>query len=286
MWKIDTHSEIDLHEANIFDEFTWDEGEMKQWEQEWEEKEKKWWYDYLSIYSNILVWINIGLFVCFLIFLVYNHVQKSEKALNYRVPPFVCSLLLWDSSKYVESCNGITYTQNTLQQDVDEVKQQQAQLIEPLIGDVYGFENFQFSRKMAFLIEKSKNRLEPSKILAAFDAIKWKYASVDKSEIECYDIMIEQGNILQIRCDIYASDWDTEIFYFENGIKKTNTLGWGSISKAISFIDYIENDAFSPFQVRAKTQKFISEVVQKPPYTQKTSIELELEYVHSDLLLK
>lgn len=58
------------------------------------------------------------------------------------------------------------------------------------------------------------------------------------------------------------------------------------MSKAISFIDYIENDEFSPFRVKTKTEQFTSQSVQKPPYTQKTSIELELEYFNADLLLK
>lgn len=52
------------------------------------------------------------------------------------------------------------------------MKQKQADAVLSLVGDVYGFENFRFSKKVSFLLEKSSNRLEPSSILASFDQLK------------------------------------------------------------------------------------------------------------------
>lgn len=286
MWNIDPNSSISFEEENIFDELSWEPQEQNEELKENTEKEKRWLYDYLKIYSSIALWLNIILFICIILFFVYNYLQKSEEKLTYNFPSFVCQALLWEASNKVSGCSGVEYTLSSLKQDIKSEKQKQVEKIVPLIGDLYSFENFRFSKKMAFLIEKSTNRLQPSAILSSFDELKWKYASVDKSEIECSNIVIEQENILKINCDIYASDWDTEIFYFEDGVKKTNTWWWGSMSKAISFIDYIENDELSPFKVKSKTEQFTSESIQKPPYTQKTSIELELEYFNTDLLLK
>jgi len=72
---------------------------------------------------------------------------------------------------------------------------------------------------MVFLLERSANRLEPTKIILAFDELKNRYSSVDKSEISCNELEVSQDNILEMNCDVYSSDWDTKIVTFKDGIK-------------------------------------------------------------------
>jgi len=78
------------------------------------------------------------------------------------------------------------------------------------------------SQELVFLSYRTNNRLAPIKILSEFDALKSEFSSSDKSDIECYDLSINNVNQLAMKCDIYSSDWDSFVWVFEDGEKTKN----------------------------------------------------------------
>ena len=96
--------------------------------------------------------------------------------------------------------------------------------------------NFTNSKPVTFLLNKTDSRLKPLDILSDFDAIKNKFEPIDKSKIQCFDMVIKDDMTLSARCEAYSSDWDSDISTVNNQ-KNSGT----SISVASSFIDFMEN---------------------------------------------
>lgn len=162
--------------------------------------------------------------------------------------------------------------------ELSKIEKTQAEEIASIFTDLYSKNNFHLSRKMVFLLDSSINRLKPTQILSEFDRLKNMYSSIDKSEITCFDIEISEKNILSLSCDVFSSDWDNAVVVFKDGIKTKKSGGGTSITKAASFIDFLRFYDESPFTVLQQDEDFSSVEVQNPPYTQKTSIELVLQY--------
>jgi len=88
---------------------------------------------------------------------------------------------------------------------------------------VYEAQNLIFSRKISFLLDRSKNREKPLEILSEFDRLKNIFEPLDKSEIECSNIVINGKSELFADCNAYSSDWNTDIV----------TVKEGSVSQAL-----------------------------------------------------
>jgi hypothetical protein len=79
-------------------------------------------------------------------------------------------------------------------------------------------------------------------------------------------------------CDSFSSDWNTDILRVENTLLQTVRWGGTSISKASSFLNFLEKYSLTPFTIIEKPEFYSSETFQSWPYTRKTSFEFSLRY--------
>jgi hypothetical protein len=100
---------------------------------------------------------------------------------------------------------------NIYRKDIEETKKFQFSKISSVIGGLYSLENFIYSKEVSFLLDRSKNRVKPTEILAKFDDIKNKFDPQEKSKIQCYNITINKERLLTMSCEAYSSDWDENI---------------------------------------------------------------------------
>ncbi len=273
----DMSENIDFDSQNIFDEFSESE---KIWDevQKLEEEQKRDTYYYLKKLSSFLFTINTLIFIWICISVVYIYIQSGDQKKEYSFLAPICSLFLWNIDVANGSCYGVKPILDEYTQRLEEEKAKQVEAIVPLIGEVYSIENFNLSKKVLFLLEKTNTRVKPLEILSAFDEIKTKFTPRDKLEISCYDITLNTGNILELSCDVFSTDWDTQILSFEDGAVK-DIEWWGtSVTKARSFISFIENIPESPFTILSAPEALSSEAANLSPYTQKTNIHLKLQY--------
>ena len=279
MWEKDNipTSGNELDSDNIFDEFSVSTNIDEEVKKAEEAKNKDIYYYFKKI-SRVLLVLNILLFIFIAISVVYIYIQTQQEKKEYSIFTPICSLFLGKMDIGDGSCYGVTPVLQEYTEKISQETQLQTQKILPLLSDVYSIENFNFSRRADFLLEKSDDRLKSLEILSAFDTLKNTFAPRDKSEISCYNISISSDNIIQLTCDAFSSDWDNSIVNLEEG-SVTTLVWWGtSISRASSFIHFIENFESSPFQVLEKPQEFSVENIQNGPYTKKTTIQLQLYY--------
>lgn len=281
--KVEDFWESNIEDQNIFEEFTESEkiqDEVKNYEQ----KQSRDLFYYLRKINTLLFSINVIIFIGLLGGFLYTYVQSdtSKKTYDYLNP--ICNVFLWDIEIELHTCYGVSKVLSDYTEKLEWEKMSQARKILPLIWDLYSIDNFNLSKKVSFLLDKSESRLRPLKILWAFDEVKSAFAPIDKSEISCYDILIGDWDILTITCDAFSPDWDTKIVDLQDG-NIWFVAWWGtSISRASSFIHFLENYSKSPFQVLQKPKKLSSETVQSWPYTQKTTIQLRLQYFEPQAL--
>ncbi len=272
----------DIHAENIFDDFQQD-----QWEEDIQNpsKEEKL-YDYLSYSSRFFTSLNIILLLTLLFAYTYIFIQTQEEKKTYNFLSPFCQVFLWDVyEKYAGwSCHNLYGSRQEVLNNIEIQKNTQGSNITPILSELYGLENFHSSKKVLFLLERSAERMRPLTILQEFDTLKNTYSPVDKSELQCYDIEFFDSTKMRISCDAYSSDWDTAIAGLKNGVLLYNFEG-SSITRASAFMDYIENADDSPFILLSKTENLSYSQSQKSPYTQKTSFQLELEYISHDLAL-
>lgn len=273
-----------LEEGNIFDEFVQSQkvGSDIQKMQEVEERD---FFFYAGKIHGTLLGINILLF--FLIFLgfLYLYIQNGATKKEYAFLKPVCSLLLGKSEFWQGTCYGMTPILQEYQAQLTTQIQNQTKIIAPILWELYGIENFHKSKKVEFLKEAEYTRLRPIKILSAFDALKNQFSPNDKADIQCSQISISQDQTLSLRCSVYSSDWDTKIVGLDGDTLSFLPNGGTAITRASSFINFLENKTDSPFTVREKTRTFVLEDANLPPYTKKTDIDLVLEYNDTQNLL-
>lgn len=273
----DTSGDINFDSQNIFDEFS-ESQDIGEEVKEIEKKQEKDIYYYLKKLNSVFFSLNVLLFLGILIIISYLYIQSGEENRNYDVLTPICSVFLWRSDIDVWTCKSVGYGLVKYRELLQWEKQQQTKKILPLLWEVYSIENFNLSKKVSFLLEKTESRLKPLDIISAFDAMKAEFAPVDKNEISCSEINIQAGGILSIECSIYSSDWDTWIADFKDGTREY-IIWWGtSVSRASSFIYFLENHQKSPFTILEKPESLSSEAARLSPYTQKTVIQLILQY--------
>lgn len=274
--------EIDFSSENIFDDFAGSE-DIKDDVQRFEEKQAKDLYFYLKKFNSVFFIINILTFVGIVLSVAYIYIQNGQVKKPYSMLAPICSVFLWEVNINSTSCYGVT---GVLLEYTDKLKletENQARKVLPILGEAYSIENFNLSKKVRFLLDKSTSRVKPLEILAAFDALKQSFAPLDKVEITCYDIIINRGDIMEVTCDAFSSHWDSKIVNLDNGNIGFVDGGGTSISRASSFIYFLDNYGDSPFKVIEKPEKLSSKAVQGwGPYTQVTTFQLQLQYIKNE----
>ena len=88
---------------------------------------------------------------------------------------------------------------------------------------------------------------------------------------------------MEVTCDAFSSHWDSKIVNLDNGNIGFVDGGGTSISRASSFIYFLDNYGDSPFKVIEKPEKLSSKAVQGwGPYTQVTTFQLQLQYTKTE----
>lgn len=273
--------EMDFGSENIFSDFR-DSEKISKEVKRTEEKLSRDMFFYLKYLNSAFFIGNIVLFCLIFIIIGYLFIQNSDAKKEYGIFAPICHIFLWSKDIAPNTCYGVKALNSELKSKLNALEKRQAQAIIPIMSERYAIENFSFSKKMTFIIEKSRSRLKPKELIAHFDELKLKYAPIDKSEVSCRDIQISGNNFMKITCEAYSSDWDSRIIKMEKW--NINYMEWGgtSISRASSFIDFLERHPDSRFMVIDRPKFFtIQEVQEEGPYTQKTSFTITLEY--SDL---
>lgn len=273
-WK---WNNTELDTQNIFDELS-ESQSIGEEVRKMEEQQKRDLYYYIRKMNKGLFFLNTIIVMFLAIAAIYIYIQEKESKTEFTFLAPVCQLFLWTSDITPNTCFGITPILKEYQWKLDKEIMNQWEKLTGLVGDVYNIENLNFSRSTVFLLEKSQDRLRPLKILEEFDKLKNTFAPIDTSEISCYDLTMNSQNILQITCDAFSSDWDTSIANLSEGKLVYANAGGTSISRASSFMDFIDNYADSPFQIREKPKTLTSNTVQSWPYTQRTTFTMELKY--------
>ena len=280
----DSSGDVDFDSQNIFDEFSesqeiWDEI------QRIDKQQEKDVFFYLKKSNSFIFFLNVMLFLGICVFIAYSYVQTQEKKTEYSFLSPICSLFLGNIDIEGNTCYGVNPILIEYGEKLENLKKQQAEMTVPILWEIYSIENFNLSKKVSFLLEKTNTRLRPLEILTAFDSLKSRFASIDKKELRCYDISIESWNIMNVTCDAFSPDWDTSIVDLRGGDTIESVAGWGtSISRASSFIYFLENHSDSNFQILEKPNSLSKQEIQELPYTQKTTIQLKLRYSDSSIL--
>lgn len=283
--KIDT--------SNIFEDFENDKS-LREEINSIENKVNKDSIYYISIVWNIFKYINFTLFIVMAVLWSYIFVQASEKENFYEkafLDPF-CGVLLGDNRDIMDEsyCSWVWIITKKYEQKIEKQKEDTMYSLAPVLKETYEVNDFLNSRKVSFVLDKTKTRFNPLDILSKFDEVKNKFLSVDKTQIECYDIKIE-SNELEANCYAFSSFWDGEIPWFE-GEKGTQKTLWGtSISIASSFLNFIEKyrDADTDqkvFLLEDKQKVFTSETLTwEDGYIYKTNFKVKLLYRDVNLSL-
>lgn len=275
-------SDIPKETENIFNEFT-ENINLKKEVEKIEEKSKKDMYYYLKHSNSVLFSMNVLAAFLLILFSAYYFVQNSQNREFSFLSP-ICAVFLWSAHRDIWGCSGIVKALAESEEKLKLHQDMQVEMITPILWDVYTLENFNLSPKVTFLLDKTENRVRPTEILKSFDEIKNSYSPIDKQEILCYDLEISSERILSLSCDVFSSDWDTKILSLKDGVS-TIIPWWGtSITRASSFIHFIENTTDSPFRIIASPDSLSSVNVSSWPYTLKTNISLQLEYFNPESL--
>lgn len=273
-----------LDNQNIFEDFAADDSLGKEVEHH-EENIKKDTYYYLRVFSSIMKVLNAFLFLVVGILVIYIFIQNNTTERRYSFLEPICSAFLGQSANEVNGCYSLGYYLQKTKTELEENKVSQTRQIASLLGDIYLVDNFIYSEVVNFLIHQSKNRLKPTKILSEFDALKNRYEPVDKAKITCRDIVVREGFILDMSCEAFSSDWDTQVLEVQGGILSEVASGGTSISIASSFIEFLESDPNSNFTVLNKQKVFFSSsITGKGIYTKKTPFTLSLRYNNSQTI--
>lgn len=273
----------DITTENIFDEFVESQDTLKEVQHG---KEKKHIYDYIKAGNYIFMSLNIILFFIIIVLYFYSYSQEKTDKTEIGFLKPVCSFMLGNVYKSGDPCYSVTSVLNEYTSKLSASEEKIAKKMISIMSELYGIINFNYSNKVIFLVDKSNSRLKPLTILQDFDKIKKEFtSSFERSNVDCSNIIISEDNIMSLDCDIFSSDWDTSIIDINDGVRSI-LPGWGtSISRASSFINFIENHNTKRFSVIVKPEQLVSTAtLDEGPYTQVTSISLELQYINPEYL--
>lgn len=268
---------------NIFDEFV---DSQKVSNEEILSPRDKNLYDYMRIGNMGLTVINVILFLVLIGGVFYNYFQSKEEKIDIWFLRPVCWFMLWSVYNTWQECYSISSFLPDFQWIYDVTEQETSEKLISLMWEVYDIDNFYFSKKVNFLLETTRSQLRPLVILSDFDTIKREFtSSFERSNVICSNIEISQQNTVSMNCDVFSSDWDTAIIDVKNWVRWTLPWWGTSISRASSFLNYIDQHSSGLFRVKQEPSTFSSTFTNEDwPYTQKTSISFTLEYISPQYL--
>ena len=279
-------NKVNINDSNIFEDFSLDKKLKDDVEQY---KKQKGFYEYISIIWNILKILNLSFLLVFSIILIYIFVQKNENLSNSTFLDPICFIISDENFVSTNYCSSVSFLLKDYKNKLDSLEKKQFDSITSIIQELHDTKDFNNSRDVAFLLEKSSSRLKPTEILKEFDNLKNKFEPIDKTKIKCNNLEITKLNILTAKCEVLSSHWETGLVNFEgetnNSLKKP-VISWTSISIASSFLNFIEKKS-DKFSIINKQKKFDFEniVWEEQWYTKKTSFTIKLRYNTSNLSL-
>ena len=224
-----------LNTSNIFDEFEVDE---KLIDEDEKEKVKKDWIYYIKTIWNFLVYVNLILFLVVVSLFSYVYIETSDSDLfdshGYLNP--VCDFLNWEDTSFLWDCSWLSYSIKKIDSLNKQGNEANLEKVVDVLKKSYTINSIKNSKEAIFIIDKSKNKNDPIKILNEFDILKNEF-TYDKDRIKCENIIIE-ADILEANCSSFSAAWYKKIPWL-NWEKTIHTLHWTSVTLASSFINYI-----------------------------------------------
>jgi len=260
---------------NIFSELSW---ELDFWEKIEEfQQEKKWLWDYLKLWSKLIWFFNFFIFFAILVFWLYVFIQKSDNFDNVTYLDPICYLFIDEDKKINNSCSSLTTLNNNYKTLILDLKNKIWAKLTPIVLDLYNNDNFANTIEVKFLNEKTNNRLDVFKILWDFDEMLTEYLKdLDKWNISCQNISINENLELSMNCSSYSWDWGKNIPW------RKKTLEGTSVTIAASFLDFIEANPRFWFTLKNKQKTFtlsdFFDPLVKPYATKQTTFSLDLKY--------
>ena len=269
---------------SIFDDFSIDENLKKEVKKE-ESNSSKDIFFYLSKANIVFSSINLVVILLLILLSGYIFVQRSTSPWMYTFLEPLCAVFVWRNDIYNSWCASVTYSLAEYKRVLTSQEEAQLELILPLIADIHAIEDFFSSRRVSFVLDTSVSRLKPLEVLEAFDALQSEFAPIDKLEVFCPQITMNSSGIIDFTCQAHSSSWDRSLTRLQDGIRIQTENKWGtSISKAINFIDFIENSPWSRFRIVDRPLTFTSESVQFWNYTRRTNFRFTAEFQNEALI--
>jgi hypothetical protein len=269
---------------NIFDDFSIDDNLKKEVQSE-EQKASKDIFFYLWKTNIVFSGLNVILVLLLIIASSYIFIQRISTPWMYSFLEPLCSIFVWRADIYNAWCSSVTYALNDYNIILQNEEKSQADILIPLVQDIYAIEDFFTSRRVTFALDTSVSRLRPLEILESFDLLQSDFAPIDKLEVFCPEISINNVGVIDFTCQAHSSNWDRSLTRLQDGIRIQTEDIWGtSISKAINFIDFIENSPWSRFRIIERPLSFSAESVQFWNYTRRTSFRFTAEYQSEALI--
>lgn len=228
---------------------------------------------YVFIISYIFKYINILLFIILILLFSYLSIQNNDKLeKNELLNPF-CNILLWEVSNKEGWCSWITKTINDYKLLIDEEWKKQYTALVLILEAEQNKNNILKSKEFYFILETTKNKINPIFILSEFDRVRKKILKNEFS-VQCENISIEK-DILNMSCKAYSiwSNQDIDMLSWNNKIV------WTSISMAAAFYKNLEDDW--TFSVLTKENSFSNSPYSSDKFTYftlETSFNVSLKY--------
>lgn len=269
----------EINSTNIFDEFE-NEPSLVSDVKKLKIEQNKDVFFYISMTWKLLQ----NLFLVFLFFIIfaatYIYIQNDKTLENESLLNPICSLLNKTVPKPDDlgSCSSLSYTKNFYEEELKKLKVEVAQQTLSVLSILYEEKNFNKTKDVLFLLNKTDSKLSVLEILDKFNNLKLEFWWIDKRKVQCRNFLIERwDNTLSMKCEAFSKGFEKWIIWF-SWDKSWNTIRWTSITIANSFINYIEKntDDFTVIE-RQKVFNNISVVGEKNWYTNKTSFDVKLK---------
>lgn len=276
--EIQEQKQVDqIDTTNIFEEFL-DDANLHEEIDAIQEKKQKDLYYYLSIAGSVFKWgFLISLFLLVILW-GYIWVQENPEMKDQSFLDPICFVFTNGLPSQETYCSSITALIAEYKEKKEKIKDEQLQLIIPLIEQSYRVNSFDSSKEVIFLLDKSENRIKALDILNDFDDLKNAYDSIEKEKIQCKALLLTNES-LSMKCSAFTAGYEKNIIGFDAW--NTQKIRWTSISLANSFINYIEKKS-DIFEVTNRQKLFSSERVfwSNTNFTHKTEFNLELKYYY------
>lgn len=277
MANINTEKNDNIDSSNIFDEFIDDSALIDEVAKTKKDINKDKFY-YLKKAWLFLQSLFIILIVVSLLLYWYIYIQKNENLSNSKILDPFCYIILWNITKNETYCSSLWYLKVFYTNDIKELKEKNTKKIIEILEKLYEVENFNKTKEVIFLLDKSETKLKIISILKEFDNLKNTFDKIDKQKVQCNNLELDsKNNLLSMTCNAYSAGYEKWLRWVDwtNDI----TLKWSSISVANSFINFIEQKS-DLFNVIDRQKVFKSEITlwEKTDFTNRTTFNLKLKY--------